>query len=430
MSERFAGFARCEVRGVPVLWRVDDRFKTMRVTLSARRPLDRTAAARSLLPALLLQGTTRDPDRPALARRMEAGYGAAVVPGTRKLGETHVLRLSLDAVAGRYLPGSPDQLGEGLRFLADYVASPRLDGEGFPAATFARERQHAVSAARALVDDRTAYASERAIAHACAGEPMAIPEYGGIPDLEALQREDPEVARADFLRRGQLWLVAMGALPRDRFLGEVEAFLADLPPREPATPAFPPDVPTRPPRQCVERVELQQSKLVQVLRLPWTDDPIVQVGRRLFVSMLGGGPHSRLFRRLREERSLVYYASAALERHKGLLSIQAGLDESAAAPAEAETLRQVGSLRSGDFTPDELDTARAGILSALQTVDDSVATRSEFTSEQWLFGADRTPAELAELYARAGRDEVVRGADGVWFDTSYLLAPTTAEEVL
>ena len=309
-----------------------------------------------------------------------------------------------------------------MRFLSDYLARPRLEGDGFPGKSFERERGMALDAARSLIDDRTSYAYERAIETACEGEPMAIPDYGGIKALEGLDRVAPEAARRDFLSCGAAWIVAAGALPDDGLGERIEEFLAGLPERAPEPVPKPVEVAERASRRRVDRVELQQSKLVLVFRMP-DADPETWVGRRLFVSMFGGGAHSRLFREVREKRSLAYYASAACDRHKGLLTVQIGLDEARAEDAEAESLAQLADLAAGNFEPRELDTARAGMLSAITSVDDSIVRRSEFTSEQWILGVDRTPDELFAQYREADRELVLRGAAGAWLDTSYLLAP-------
>ena len=154
MTEAFAGFRAAEVRGIPLFYRRDRRFKTFRLTLTTRRPLDERAAARSLLSPLMLEGVTTDPERPTLHRRMESLYGATVAPGTGKLGESHLLTFALDCVAGDYLPGKPDQLGAGLAFLAEILAHPRLSGDGFPDDVFQREQRQAVDDVRALFDDK------------------------------------------------------------------------------------------------------------------------------------------------------------------------------------------------------------------------------------------------------------------------------------
>ena len=229
---------------------------------------------------------------------------------------------------------------------------------------------------------------------------MAIVEYGGVDALAALDRREPEACRRDFLQNGVMWVCAIGALDPARFRPAVERFLSELPERAPEEIPLPVQVDPRAPRREVERVELQQSKLVLLFRMPWATDVDTWIGRRLFASMLGGGPHSRLFRVLREERSLAYYAHAGLDRHKGLGFVQIGLDEPSAEPAEDEILRQVADLLDGGFSDEELETARAGLVSQVQAVDDSPFARCEFTSEQWLMEADRSPDQLAELYAR------------------------------
>ncbi len=422
MTQQFAGFRQDEVNGVPLLWRQDRRFKTFRLTLHASRPLDSRAASRSLLPGLLLLGTEKDPDRPALSRRMESLYGAAVYPSAVKLGETHSFRLGLDAVSGRFLPGRPDQLGEGLSFLTDYLSRPSLEGGGFPEDRFERERSQAANAVRALEDDKTAWARQRALTLACEGEPMAIPEHGGLEAIEALRRQDPEEARKDFLERGEMWAVAMGAIDGNELIDRAAQMLQELPERRPEPIPDPVAVEKRERRSLVERRELQQCKQVLIMRQPRCESVETWVGRRLFFSMLGGGPHSRLFREVRENQSLAYYVSANADRNKGIAVVQLGLDEEAAEKAEAEILAQIADLQAGNFEEQELETAKAGILSGLKAVDDSIGQRCAFTSEQWLQEADRSPAQQAELYAKADKAQVLSGAQDLWLDYSYLLA--------
>ena len=412
------------MEGVPVLWLPDARFKTFRIHMTVSRPLDERAAARSVLSSLLVQGTAQYRNRPALAQRMEELYGAAVAPSSAKIGEVHVLQFSLDCVSGAFLPGTPDQLGNGLNLLAEFLAHPRLEEGGFPERVFRREQRQAANDARAIFDDRGTYAAQQALALACEGEPMAIPEHGGVEAIEAMDRTAPERARQDFLGRGELLVTAMGALEEGELLPQVRRFLANLPPRTPESlrPPLPREVQGR--RASVERVDLQQSKMVLIFRLPMTDDPRVWMGRALFTSLLGGGPHSRLFREVREKRSLAYYAQAVLDRHKGLLVVHVGLDEAAAEAVEAETVRQVGLLRGGDFSAEELETARAGLLSSITAITDDIGSHMRFVIEQWRLGLDRTPEDLLASYQAVSARVVQESVEGMQLDYSFLLAPS------
>lgn len=419
MESRFGGFDRTDVGAVPVLWRRDTRFKTFRLSLLARRPLDGRAAARGLLSTLLLQGTRRDQTRLALVRRMEMLYASSAAPGTMKLGETHTLRVALDCVAGTCLPGRPDQLGEGLTLLAEILTEPRLVAGAFPLDVFERERKNQANAVRAEFDDKGTYAYLRALEHACAGEPMAIPEHGGLEAIAALDGRAPEAARDDFLRHGELLVLGMGALPAD-FEAKVARFLARLPPRAPEPIGPPVRIAPRPRRAVVEASEVRQSKLLLVFRFP----PAAMAAwpaRRLFANMLGGGAHARLFKEVREKRSLAYYAQAAVDPWKGLMVVSVGLDATAAEAVEAETLRQIGLLQRGEFTDAELAVAKAGVTSALAAVEDSIASRLSFLAERFLEGVDRTPEQQAEVFATLSPAEVAAGGAGLWLDCVYLL---------
>ena len=419
--DRFAGFDRTQIASVPVLWRRDPRVKTFRIALHARRPFDGRAAARGLLPELLLEGTERDPSRDALVRRMEALYGCATMPGAGKVGEAHALQLVVDSVAGRFLPGQPDQLGEGLRLLGDLLHRPRRDGDGFPEDVFARRQQDQANAARAEFDNKGAYARRQAIALSCEGEPYALPEHGGLAAIEALDRCAPEAARLDFLTRGDLVLLAGGALD-DGFVDAATQWLSHLPARRAEALAAPVVVAPRPRRQSLERVELQQSKLWLVFRFPPAPRE-VWPARRLFANLLGGGPHARLFKEVRERRSLAYSVQADTDHRKGLLFVSAGLDEAAADTVEELVLREIAALTAGQFSAEELATAKAGIVSSLHAVDDSVALRMAFTFERVLDGLDREPRQHAAVYAAITADAVAQSAAGLWLDHVYLLAP-------
>lgn len=422
MTERFAGFRLEKVGDVPLLWRPDERFKTFRVALYAQRPLDERTAARGLLPGLLLHGTELDPDRATLARRMERLYGAAVSPSTGRHSESQVLRFSLDAVAGAFLPGRPDQLGDGMAFLADIALRPRLQGDGFPRAAFDRERRQAAAAARALFDDKAAWARQQAMVHGCRDEPIAIPEHGGVQAIEALEPRDPEAARQDFLRHGRLWAVAMGTLPED-FPRRFEELVGGLPPRreEPLPP--PVRIDPREPTSTVERARMQQAKQVMLFRFPAPQDAAGYAAANVTANLLGGGPHARLFREVREKRSLAYYAAASADLLKGLLIVQVGLDGGSAGQVRDETLRQLRALAGGDFADAELATAIATIVGPFAAVEDSISWRMQYTSEQWLLELDQTPEQKIAVYRAVGREAVVDVARRTWLDHDYLLAP-------
>jgi len=430
MVDRFAGFARSEVHGWPVLTCRDDRFKTFRIALLWQRPLDDSLAARALLPALLQHGTAAWPDRPALARAKERTFGSHVGSALARHAESSVLWLHADAVAGDFLPQRPDQFGEVLGLLGEYVLRPRLESgdegaDAFPAPVFVREQAQALAAARAVIDDKAAFARQRAILAACDGEPYGVPEHGGEDAISAVDAAAPAAMLRDFRDRGRRVCVAMGALPAD-----VESALAPLLSELPLIAAGELQEPVEPARRAArstrESASMQQAKLVLVLRSGRSRTADDLCALQACLSLWGGGPHSRLFREVREKLSLCYYASAGGDQNKGIVMVQVGCERASVEAVVSEVLQQLEELQEGRFEDDELATTKASIDGALKAVDDSPGSRLHFTTEQWLRGFDDDPTARRQRFDRLTREDVAAAARSLWLDHDYALLPEEA----
>src|SRR5262245_1827447 len=271
MTPTFAGFQREEVEGWPVLHRRDERQKTFRVALLWQRPLDQDQAARALLPALLQHGTQKYPDRTAIARQREQLFGAAAGFAVGRHGESTLLQLRTDAVAGEFLPGRPDQFGA-LQELLRELLRPRLQAGAFAAIEFAREQAQALAAARAVFDDKTQYARLRALAVACAGEPYGLPDHGGEAAIAALTAAAPAAMLDDFLQHGRCVALMSGSLPAQP-ADSLQPLLQALP-RSSGLCLPPVDGPqVRAAGRTHEHAPMQQGKLVLVYRLPQPRSP-------------------------------------------------------------------------------------------------------------------------------------------------------------
>lgn len=430
MVERFAGFERTEVNGWPVLTCRADRFKTFRMAMLWRRPLDDSLAGRALLPAMLQHGTAAWPDRPALARAKERAFGAQVGSALARHAESSIFWLHADAVAGDFLPGQPDQLAEVLSLLEEYALRPRLEpanggGEAFPKDVFDREQAQALAAARAVFDDKAAYARQQAVQAACEGEPYGLPDHGGEDAIAALDAAAPAAMLRDFRDHGERVCVAMGVLPAN-FHEALAPLLGQLQAGEPGRLAAPVEPARREARSLRESAPMQQAKLVLVLRSLRARSPEELCALQTCLSLWGGGPHSRLFREVRENKSLCYYASAGGDANKGLVMVQVGCEGDSVGAVVAESMQQLTELQEGRFEDAELATTKAAIDGSLQAVDDSPGSRLHFTTEQWLRGFDDDPIARRQRFARVTREDVAEAARSIWLDYDYALLPEEA----
>jgi predicted Zn-dependent peptidase len=143
-------------------------------------------------------------------------------------------------------------------------------------------------------------------------------------------------------------------------------------------------------------------------------------------ALYGGTPVGRLFKEVREKASLCYAVSSGLERTKGLLIVQAGIDPGKYKLARRMILQQLKALQEGDIAADSLAQARAMVLSGLRSMHDSPAALIEFALERTL---NRITPDLSGLEAgllAAKPAGIAAAARSIELDTVFLLTNGSA----
>ena len=79
-------------------------------------------------------------------------------------------------------------------------------------------------------------------------------------------------------------------------------------------------------------------------------------------AIFGGNSNSKLFLNVRERLSLCYSVNSSLDKFKGLLVVQAGAEFDQLEQVRQEVLAQLDQVRSGAFTPEELQAAKSALV--------------------------------------------------------------------
>ena len=406
------------------------RFKTCTLRAYLHAPLEAdTVTATALVPQLLGRGCEGYPDLTAISRRREQLYGASVGAGVAKAGEVQSVFLGLDAVVDRYLPPGSGVLAGAVDLLARLLLRPTLDDNGrFPADVVAQEKENLARRIRGLLNDKDLYANLRCVETMCAGEPYALNGAGRLEDLDGL----------DAAALTQRWRTLVAQAPIDVFAvggGEwlVELVSQALGPLAAGAPPWPTTLrgPTpAAPRRVEEWEPMQQAKLCMGYRTEITRGHPLYVGMLMAAGILGGFPHSKLFRNVREKASLAYYAHAHWDSLKGIVLVSSGIEAEKYAQAEGIITAQLEDLAAGRFDADELEFTRLGLTNGMQAVLDSPYAMIDTAEHQALAGPLRPLSERLAEVAAAGREDVVAAARTIALDTVYFLRGPEAEPSL
>ena len=173
-------------------------------------------------------------------------------------------------------------------------------------------------------------------------------------------------------------------------------------------------------REVTESMDVTQGKLVIGMRTGITASDPDYPALVLLNSVYGSGVTSKLFVNVREKRSLCYYASSAVEKFKGLMIVSSGISFDQYETARDAILAELDACRRGEITPEELESARRSLISAVRAGLDTPAALDDWYIGMSIEPCDDPETMLQKLPALTVED-VVRAARRITTDTIYFL---------
>jgi len=398
------------------------RFKTFALSLFAGVPLtEERVTPVALTPFVLRRGTQSFPETIAFRERLDDLYGAGFGFDLYKRGDHQIVQFRLDMINDRFVSSSDSLLGEALSFLGEVLTSPALEGGKFRSRYVEAEKTTISKRIEAIINDKIRYAAERCVEEMCKDEPFRLLALGRKDRLAELDADKLYQAYRQWLQEASFDLYVSG----DTTLEEVQALVEKsfrLPAGEPSRYGPPALRSARSEVQTiVERMDVGQGKLNMGLRVGETYGSANYASLLVYNGLLGGFPHSKLFMNVREKASLAYYASSRLDGHKGILTLQSGIEIANYEKAVNIIREQLEAMRAGQFETDDLRRTQAMIGGQLRELQDSAFERIAFDFSNVLSGADRTgDSFIAEIQA-VTPEMVTAVAQGVELDTIYFL---------
>lgn len=397
-------------------------FKTAQASISMAMPLnDGKNAARALL-IYLLARTNRDyPTIKEMGTRLNMLYGSSISPSVIKSGETQIIRLSLECIDDKFALGNGSIIYDSLSLMLDMLFKPNLDGKKFRDEDVKREKRLMVQRILSLNDDKIAYAANRLIEEMCKDEVYSVKKYGTVEEVEALTGEDIFSAFMQVLLEAPIQINVVGnfdeekitELIKERFAVAERNNVAELH-TEFLSEAYEE-------RTVREAQELNQCKLVMGFRAGMTYDLDNYPAVKLMTDILGGGTYSKLFMNVREKLSLCYYCSCFLDRNKGIILVQSGVEKNRIDQTVKAIRNELEQIVLGNFDDEVIRSAKLSLSDSLDGVFDSPEGIDGWYSSQQTSSTVKTPSQVKEEINAVTKEEIMTAASFVTLDTIYIL---------
>lgn len=399
------------------------KLKTTSVAVYIHRPLNREEASyNALLPLVLKSASKLCPSREETAKYLESLYGATMGATVLKVGEDQVIYFDAETISDKFAPNGEKLVADLLKLVMAAVFEPKTENGAFDKTIVAQEKVNAADKIDSFVNDKRQYASSRCQQETARGTNFAIMRFGNKETLAQIDEKSLYEYYKKSVTSSVIDIYICGSADINEAADVVRAYTDKLD----FTSA---EVPTtelihrdgEEVNRVTESMDVNQGKLAVGFLTNVATDSDECYALTVFNSVFGAGAHSKLFNNVREKLSLAYYASSILERLKGMVIVNAGIEFENFEKAYDEILVQLDEIRNGNISEHEFTSSISAIVNTLNSYyDDQRAMAMYYVSEK-IKGTNIPLETYIEKIRKVTPEEVSAAAKKLQLDTVYFL---------
>lgn len=173
-------------------------------------------------------------------------------------------------------------------------------------------------------------------------------------------------------------------------------------------------------KEVIEDSSFNQSKLFIGFKLTDFNFDDKKYALILFNIIFGNSPESRLFKEVREEKSLAYSITSAYRRLDNFYYVSAGISYNNYEKVLSIIKKCLADIQNNGITDEELDKAKVLYLSILNDAMESPSSIVDLYFTELYFGNDSFEKQL-KMSQSITKEDIIRVANLLKIDTIYLL---------
>ena len=401
-----------------------EKFKTNLIVIMLTTKLNRENVTKNaLIPAVLKRGTKKLKTQEEINKKLEEMYGATLDCGIDKTGDNQILKFYIETVNDEFLPqDAENMLKTSLKMISEFVFNPYTENEVFKKEYVEQEKENLKQIIEGKSDNKAQYSLDRCIEEMYKDEPYGLYRYGYIEDLKNINETNLYEYYQKLISECKIDIFVSGIVDKEiENIAKTDENILKLKEREPQYNN------TKIIAKKAEKEKIiQESKEVTQGKISIGMDlnvgsPELRYSIQVYNSILGGSANSKLFQNVREKASLAYTASSSYYRFKNNIFINCGIEIKNYNKALEIIKKQIEDMKAGDFTDEEVENAKQGIISAIKTIDDEQDSQITYEFGQELSNNKCTLEEYKEKISKVKKQDIIDIANAVSIDTIYFL---------
>jgi len=401
-----------------------EKFKTNLIAVMLTTKLDRKNITKNaLIPAVLRRGTKFMQTQEEINKKMEDMYGASFDCGLDKTGDNQILKFYMETVNNEFLPqDAENMIKSSIEKIFEIIFNPYLENGVFKKEYVEQEKENIKQIIDGKIDSKARYALDRCIEEMYKNEPFGLYKFGYVEDLKDINEKNLYEYYLELIKTCKIDIYISGIVDENiHNIIKQNENIEKLQERKPDFKEFElTKKENEEAKEIQESMEITQGKLIIGLDVNILDKD-ARYKIMIYNSLLGGSANSKLFQNVREKASLAYTASSSYYRFKNNIFINCGIDISNYQKALEIIKKQIEDMKNGDFTDEEIENAKNGIIASIKTIDDEQDTEITYYFGQELSGTKTSLEEYIENIQKVNKADILEVAKQISINTIYFL---------
>jgi len=401
-----------------------EKFKTNLIAVMLTTKLDRKNITKNaLIPAVLRRGTKFMQTQEEINKKMEDMYGASFDCGLDKTGDNQILKFYMETVNNEFLPqDAENMIKSSIEKIFEIIFNPYLENGVFKKEYVEQEKENIKQIIDGKIDSKARYALDRCIEEMYKNEPFGLYKFGYVEDLKDIHEKNLYEYYLELIKTCKIDIYISGIVDENiHNIIKQNENIEKLEERKPDFKEFElVKKENEEAKEIQESMEVTQGKLIIGLDVNILDKD-ARYKTMIYNSLLGGSANSKLFQNVREKASLAYTASSSYYRFKNNIFINCGIDIPNYQKALEIIKKQIEDMKNGDFTDEEIENAKNGIIASIKTIDDEQDTEITYYFGQELSGTKTSLEEYIENIQKVNKADVLEVAKQISINTIYFL---------
>jgi len=310
-----------------------------------------------------------------------------------------------------------------LEKLLEIVFNPYIENESFKPEYVEQEKNNIRQRIEGKIDNKAKYALDRCIEEMYKNEPFGLYKFGYVEDLEKIEAKNLYGYYKKLICSSKIDIFVSGIISDS--IQQVVAQNENIQKLQERTPDYvvPKELNKQLPKTeniLTESMEVTQGKLILGLNV-CLDKEDLKYDVSVYNSILGGSANSKMFQNVREKAHLAYVASSSYLRFKNNIFVNCGIEIGNYEKALELIKQQIQDMKKGDFTEEDIQNAKKGMIAAINTIDDEQDTGITYYFGQELSQCRVSLEEYKNRIEKVKKEDVVHIAEKVAIHTVYFL---------